>query len=295
MFEGFEMRKVAGAGADIHMRIGGDGPPLLLLHGFPQTGAMWATIAPALAQRFRLFVPDMRGYGQSSTPDSKGGSAYTKRVMAQDMVAAMQALGHERFAVAGHDRGARVAYRMALDHPSTISRLAVLDILPTAEVWRHMNAEEALETYHWMFLAQPNPMPERLIGSDAVFYLDHTIASWTKSHALAPFSSEALAEYRRSFARGEYIHAACEDYRAGATEDRRLDEEDLASGRRIAAPTLALWGSHGIAASVGDVLAVWRGWCENVEGEAVDCGHFVVEEAPEPVTRALVGFFSQRG
>ena len=171
----------------------------------------------------------------------------------------------------------------------------VLDILPTAEVWRHMNAEEALETYHWMFLAQPNPMPERLIGNDAVFYLDHTIASWTKSHALAPFSSEALAEYRRSFARGEYIHAACEDYRAGATEDRRLDEEDLASGRRIAAPTLALWGSHGIAASVGDVLAVWRGWCENVEGEAVDCGHFVVEEAPEPVTRALVGFFSQRG
>ncbi|WP_062228300.1 alpha/beta fold hydrolase [Aureimonas frigidaquae] len=291
MFEGFTAHSLQGDGAAIHARIGGDGPPLLLIHGYPQTGAMWNRVATRLAERFTVVVPDLRGYGQSDAPESKGGAAYSKRAMAADMRAVMQGLGHERFGVAGHDRGGRVAYRLALDHPDCVSALALLDILPTIEVWERMDAAEALKTYHWLFLAQPNPMPERLIGADPIFYLDTTLASWTRGITLSPFDSEALAEYRRSFVRPEHIHAACEDYRAGASVDREHDAQDRQAGRRIEAPTLVLWGEDGSPATAGDVLSVWRPWCASVEGTAIPSGHFLAEEAPDAVTSALGDFF----
>ncbi|WP_279478981.1 alpha/beta hydrolase [Aureimonas sp. SK2] len=290
MFEGFETRTVSGEGAEIFCRIAGDGPPLLLLHGYPQTGAMWAGIAPRLAERFRVVVPDLRGYGQSSGPESKGGEGYSKRVMAADMVRVMATLGHERFRLAGHDRGGRVAYRLAFDHSQAVERLALLDIIPTVEMWERMDAAAALSTYHWMFLAQANPMPERLIGADPVFYLDHTLASWTANQSTAPFAPEALAEYRRSFSRVDAIHGACEDYRAGATIDRRHDEETRTAGTRIACPLLALWGAKGTPAKHGDILEIWRTYADDVSGRAIESGHFLVEEAPEETLKALLDF-----
>ncbi|MBB3950839.1 alpha/beta fold hydrolase [Aureimonas jatrophae] len=294
MFEGFETRIVPGAGADIFCRIAGSGPPLLLLHGYPQTGAMWAGIAPRLAERFTVVVADLRGYGQSSQPDSRSGEHYAKRSMSNDMAAAMRELGHERFHLAGHDRGGRVAYRLALDHPEAVSRLAVLDIVPTLTMWERMDAARALSGYHWSFLAQPNPLPERLIGADPVFYLDHTLASWTASHSTSAFSPEALSEYRRAFNRPEAIHAACEDYRAGATIDRTHDEADRAANRRIAAPVLAIWGADGTPAKGGDPLDAWRPWVAgDLDGVEVPGGHFVVEEAPEDTLAALLAFFGR--
>lgn len=292
MAEGLETRTIAGDGADIFCRIAGSGPPLLLLHGYPETGAMWAGIAPRLAERFTVVVPDMRGYGHSSAPTNDPDNlAYSKRTMGRDMAAVMTALGHARFQVAGHDRGGRVAYRMALDMLDRVDRLAVLDIVPTAEVWERMTAESALTTYHWPFFAQPSPMPETLIGADPVMFLDHTLASWTKAKSLAAFDGAALDEYRRSFARPEYVRASCDDYRAGATIDWQLDREDRAAGRRIAAPTLALWGAAGIPGKGENPLTIWRDWCEHVDGEAIDAGHFIVEEAPEESLRALLAFF----
>lgn len=290
MFEGFETRQVPGDGAEISCRIRGDGEPLLLLHGYPQTGAMWAGVAPDLADRFTVVVPDLRGYGHSSSPDSTGGENYTKRAMARDMVAVMRALGFERFRLAGHDRGGRVAYRLALDHPQAVERLALLDIIPTIEMWERVDARRAVSSYHWSFLAQPNPMPERLIAGDPVFYLDHTLASWTRGKSTAPFASEALAEYRKCFSRPGGIHGPCEDYRAGATLDPEHDRGDREAGRRIACPTLVLWGSEGTPASSGDVLAIWRDWAEDVRGEAIESGHFLVEEAPDETLRALRDF-----
>lgn len=292
MFEGFETTTLAGDGADIFCRIGGKGPPLLLLHGYPQTGAMWAGIAPRLAEGFTVVVPDLRGYGRSSMPAGDAEHrTYSKRQMARDMVAIMGGLGHRRFHVAGHDRGARVAYRLAFDSPERVERLAVLDIVPVAEVWEGMDAKAAIKTYHWPFLAQPHPLPETLIAADPVYYLDHTIASWTKAKTLEAFDAAALAEYRGSFDRPEAIHAACEDYRAGATIDWQLDREDREAGRRIAAPTLALWGGAGFPGGGDDPLDVWRRWCEEVSGRAIDSGHFIVEEAADETLAALLEFF----
>lgn len=291
MFEGFEDRRIAGDGAEIFCRVGGSGAPLLLLHGYPQTGAMWAGIAAELARHFTVVVPDLRGYGRSSVPASRGGEAYSKRAMGADMVAVMAALGHDRFDVAGHDRGARVAYRLAFDHPGSVERLAVLDIVPTAEMWDAMDAAAAMQTYHWAFLAQPFPMPETLIAADPVAYLDHTLASWTKTKSLAAFSEAALAEYRAFYRQPERIHAVCEDYRAGWFIDRGLDAADRAAGRRIAAPTLVLWGSAGIPAAGRSPLDIWQAWCVTVEGRAAEGGHFIVEEARDETLSALLEFF----
>ena len=292
MFEGFETTTIAGDGADIFVRITGSGPPFLLLHGYPQTGAMWAGIAPRLAERFTVVVPDLRGYGRSSAPpNTPDNLAYSKRMMGRDYAAVMKALGHDRFHVAGHDRGARVAYRMALDMPERIDRLAVLDIVPVAEVWDRLDAAAAMKVYHWLFFAQPAPIPETLIAADPVLFLDHTIASWTKAKTLDAFDPAALDEYRRAFARPATIAASCNDYRAGATIDWQIDREDRKAGRRIAAPTLVLWGSAGIPGEGPDPLAVWGPWCDRLEGHAIDAGHFIVEEAPEATLRALDAFF----
>jgi haloacetate dehalogenase len=290
LFPGFDSHWVATQAGRIFARSGGSGPPLLLLHGFPQTHAEWHRIAVPLAARFRVVAMDLRGYGWSSAPRSVGGADYSKRAMAQDAVAVMRELGFVRFRVVGHDRGARVAYRMALDHPGVVEKLVALDIIPTAEMWRGMNAARAMQTYHWTFLAQPAPMPEALLAKAPVEWLDHTLASWTKTKSLAAFDARALAHYRAFFGDPARIHACCEDYRAGATIDRALDEADLAAGRRIAAPTLALWGDAGIPAAGATPLDVWRGWASDVRGKAIDSGHFLPEENPEATLAALIDF-----
>ena len=271
------------------MRVGGDGPPLLLLHGYPQTSAMWHRVAPGLAVRHTVVAADLRGYGRSAKPPSDPGHlAYSKRVMALDLVRVMAGLGFPAFAVAGHDRGGRVGYRMALDHPATVTRLAVLDIVPTHVMWQRMDRHLAMATYHWLLLAQPDGLPEALIGADPGWWVRECLRRWTGD--MAAFAPEALEEYVRCFADPAAVHASCEDYRAGATVDDRLDAEDLGR-RRIGCPVLALWGEGGIARRAEDPLAGWRPWCDDLRGHGVPGGHFLPEEAPEATLDALAGFF----
>jgi haloacetate dehalogenase len=292
LYLGFEARTVETDGARIFLRTGGKGPPLLLVHGYPQTHVIWHKVALALAEHFTLVIPDLRGYGQSSVPDSDPEHfAYSKRAMANDMVAVMAALGHERFDVAGHDRGGRVGYRLALDHPGCVDKLAVLDIVPTHTMWHDLTATSAMKTYHWMFLAQPEPFPETLIGARPMYYLDHTIASWTKTQSLDAFDPRALEHYRAFFSEPDRIHATCEDYRAGQTYDLAADEADVAAGKRIACPLLALWGAAGIPAGGLSPLDIWRNWADDVRGGAIDSGHFLAEENPEATAKDLLAFF----
>jgi haloacetate dehalogenase len=289
MLEGFTAGDVDVGATTIHARIGGHGPPLLLLHGYPQSHVMWHRVAPRLAERFTVVLPDLRGYGDSGTPESDDTHrAYSKRVMAQDQVELMRRLGHERFAVGGHDRGGRVAYRLALDHPERITRLAVLDIAPTADVFDGVDRHVATRTFHWFFLIQPAPFPERLIAADPAYFLTHLLARWS-GDGLSPFDRKALAEYVRCFRNPATIHATCEDYRAGASVDYEADAADRGR-RRIRCPVLALWGGQDRDRR-GDLLAVWRGWADDVRGEALPCGHFLAEEQPDATASALERFF----
>jgi len=290
-FTGFAEREIALGDVTLFACIAGEGPPLVLLHGYPQSHLMWRHVAPKLAEHFTVVAPDLRGYGRSSAPSSHNGEGYSKRVMGADIVALMQALGHDRFHVAGHDRGGRVAYRLALDHPERITKVAVLDIVPTGEMWRGMDARRAMSVYHWMFLAQPEPLPETLIFRAPREYIDHTLASWTATKSLACFDDEARESYRAAFADPARVHAMCEDYRAGATLDRAADDADFTSGKRLIPPLLALWGEVGIPASGTNPLDVWRRWASDVRGEGLRGGHFLPEEAPEPTLRALLDFF----
>jgi haloacetate dehalogenase len=285
VLEGFAESRIDTGEAEIHVRHGGSGPPLLLLHGYPQTHAMWHRIAPRLAEAFTVVAPDLRGYGRSSKPATTDDhEPYSKRAMARDQLAVMGALGHERFAVCGHDRGGRCAYRLALDHPDRVTALAVLDIIPTADVFRRLDRRFALSAWHWFFLAAPHDLPERMIAADPdAFYLRGG------GHLFAP---EALDDYRRSFREPACIHAMCEDYRAGATLDVEHDEADRGS-RRIGCPTLVLWGTRGTVAGVDGVLDVWREWAEDVRGRAVDSGHFLAEEAPEATCDELLAFVGE--
>ena len=285
MFEGFEERRLAAIGADIYLRIGGSGPPVLLLHGYPQTHVCWHHVAPALAENFTIIVADLRGYGDSSCPEAGDDfSGYAKRTMAADMVEVMVALGFERFALIGHDRGARVTYRMALDHPEVVTRMMSLDVVPTLDMWEGTDKARAIGGFHWPFLAQPAPLPERMIGADPEFFAAWLMRSWA-----APgfeFDPEAMAEYLRCFAKSEVIRATCDDYRAGATIDHELDQHDINNGRHIACPVHFLWGEkrgHGGPQGGKDPLAVWRRWANQVSGAAIDCGHFLPEEAPDRV------------
>ncbi len=294
LFAGTTRHQVKTAGAEIFVRVGGEGPPLLLLHGYPQTHAMWHRVAGDLMARFTCVMPDLRGYGASSCPENApDNSTYSKRAMAADMIEVMAKLGFERFAVAGHDRGGRVAYRMALDHPEVVERLAVLDIVPTLAMWHGFTVKLAMKTYHWLFLAQPAPLPEMLIGKAARDYLDYTIASWTKAKDLSAFDPRALEAYRSMFEQPEHIHAACNDYRAGATYDLAADEADRAAGRRIQCPTLALWGNAGIPSATSGPLETWREWCVSVEGAGVDAGHFIAEENPAGTLAHLLPFLTK--
>jgi haloacetate dehalogenase len=286
MFDGFSLEMIDTGEATLRVRHGGSGPPLLLLHGHPQTHAMWHRVAPPLARDFSLVIPDLRGYGESSkpptTPDHE---PYSKRAMGRDMIALMQHFGYERCAVAGHDRGGRVGYRLALDHPERVTRLAVLDIIPTGEVFRRANMEFGLGYWHWFFLAQPYDLPERLLGADPDAY-------YFRDRDLPWLDPEALADYLRCARRPETIHAMCEDYRAGATYDFQLDEADRGR-RRIACPLLALWGKRGRLDGWYDVLSIWRDWADDVRGRALDCGHFLPEEAPEDTYAELRSFFAE--
>jgi haloacetate dehalogenase len=290
LFPGFSAQWIEAPAGKIFIRTAGSGPPLLLLHGFPQTHVEWRLVAPRLAEKFSVVLMDLRGYGQSSIPPSENGIAYSKREMAKDAVAVMRSLGQDRFRIVGHDRGARVAYRLALDHPECVEKLAVIDIIPTLEMWRGMDAARAMQTYHWLFLAQSAPMPETLIGSAPIAWLEHTLASWTASKDLRAFGPDALKAYREAFASPERIHAFCEDYRAGATIDRALDAEDKGAGRKIAAPLLALWGAGGIPAKGESPLDIWRRWASDASGRALQGGHFLPEENPAETIASLVEF-----
>ncbi|WP_417685494.1 alpha/beta fold hydrolase [Roseibium sp.] len=291
LFPGFETRTFDTSGGSIFCRIGGDGPPLLLVHGYPQCNVMWHRIAPALASRHRLVIPDLPGYGRSAIPAlSDDHAAYSKRAMARTLVELMDALGHRNFSVVGHDRGARVAYRMALDHPGKVNRLAVLDILPTLDYWLKLDRPFALKIYHWAFLAQPAPFPETMIAANAAAFLDHTLASWTGAKSLDCFTPEALQHYHASFEQAERIAATCEDYRAGATIDVEHDQADREAGRKIKAPVLAVWGQSGIAPGAETPLDVWSKWASDVRGSAIPGGHFVAEENPEALLAELLPF-----
>jgi haloacetate dehalogenase len=294
LFPGFREHRFDCDGVEIFARIGGSGPPLLLLHGFPQIHIMWHRVAPELAKRFTCVVADLRGYGFSSCPS--GVESYAKRAMAADQVALMKSLGYNSFAIVGHDRGGRVAYRLALDHPGAVKCLTVLDIVPTHAMWHGMERKLAMTVYHWLFLAQPEPLPEMLIDRNPTGYLDYTLASWTKTKDLSAFDPEALAEYRLHYATPEHVHATCDDYRAGATIDLAHDEADRAAGRKIACPALVLTGDAGIPAHHGDTietkspLSTWREWCSDVRGGAIDSGHFIPEENPEALMAQLLPF-----
>jgi haloacetate dehalogenase len=255
---------------------------------------MWHRLAPALAERFSLILPDLPGYGWSDAPQSDAEHApYTKRAMANAMIEVMEALGHVRFRLAGHDRGGRVAYRLALDHPGRLERLALLDIVPTWVMWHRMDARLANRAWHWMFLAQPAPFPETMIGKDPLFFFDSRAARGTKSKSLAAFDPRALAHYHAFFQDPLHLHATCEDYRAGRTTDLTHDEETHAKGAKIACPLLVIWGAAGgIPAETDDPLATWREWATDVRGFPIDSGHYLAEEAPEATGRALMEFFA---
>jgi haloacetate dehalogenase len=288
-YPGFERRRITTSGADINLVTGGSGPPLLLLHGYPETHAMWRKVAPRLAQDFTLVIPDLRGYGDSSKPPSTPDhAAYSKRALAQDQVETMAALGIERFRVAGHDRGARVTHRLLRDHPERIERAALLDIVPTLYRFETIDQKAATGSFHWFFLIQPAPFPERLIGAECEFFLQKMMGLSRTPGAHEP---AVFAEYLRCFSNPETIRATCDEYRAGAGID--LDHDRADRGTKLAMPLLVLWGQRSGQGSGYDMLAVWREHAANVTGEAIASGHFLPEEAPDDTYRALRDFFVQ--
>lgn len=298
-FETVRLRRETPAGpVEIFARRSGAGagPPLVLLHGFPQTGAMWAEVARGLATARRVIVPDLRGYGASTGP--AGAEAASKRAMGGDVLALLDALGIETFDLAGHDRGGRVAYRLALDlvaagGAARLRRLALLDILPTIDYWERMNDRAfALNVYHWSFLAQPYPFPETLIAAAGDTYVDDKLARWSAAGDLSAFAPGALAAYRANARDPRRLRAMCDDYRAGASVDAEHDAADRSAGRRIASETLVLWGGAGIATKAEGPLGVWRSWCEQATGRAIPCGHFLPEERPAETLAALEAFFA---
>jgi len=298
-FEGYEGALHAAGDVELFARTGGNrsGSPVLLLHGYPETHAMWQRVAQRLAADFALVIPDLRGYGDSTKPAPAETPAldhaqHSKRAMAADLVALMRSLGHHRFAVVGHDRGGRVAHRLALDHPEQLARLAVIDIVPTLDMYEATDMRFASWYYHWFFLIQPAPLPERMIGGDPAFYLRSTLGAWG-SDGLSFVEPEALGEYERCFSRADTIHAACEDYRASATIDLEHDRESRAAGAKVACEMLVLWGARGVVGRLHDPLALWRAQCAAaVEGSAMEAGHFIPEELPVDTAARLAAFLA---
>lgn len=290
MFQDFRKELFRIDDIKINYVIKGNGPPLLLLHGYPQTHVLWHKIAPALAAKYTVVASDLRGYGDSSKPKTtKDHSPYSKREMARDQVQLMKHLGFDQFLVAGHDRGGRVAHRMALDHPEAVLKLAVMDIAPTYTMYKTTDMEFAQAYYHWFFLIQPYDLPEKMIGADPAYFLNRKFGQWGRDSGA--FTEEALAEYLRCLT-PETIHASCEDYRASASIDLVHDQIDLDQGNKMKCPLLALWGEKGFVGGKYDVLSEWRKWAHEVSGFGVACGHYLPEEAPEQTLEALLDFFA---
>jgi haloacetate dehalogenase len=291
LFPNFSTQILTGAGAKLFARVGGNGPPLLLLHGYPQTHACWSRIAASLATRFRVIACDLRGYGASEAPpDDATHQVYSKRAMAADLSQAMSELGFDSFHVAGHDRGARAAYRLALDHPQRVRKLSVLGILPTYAMWRQLERNEyAIKAFHWLFLAHPAPLPEMLISAARLEYLQAVLSEWTQARDLSVFDPDVLEAYRHALSASS-IAAACADYRAGWTTDRLHDRHDLEAQRKITCPVLALWGQAEFPDGA-TILDSWRQIAPQVVGKSLECGHFLAEEAPQNTLRMLMEFF----
>jgi haloacetate dehalogenase len=291
----FQRRTLTPDGIRINTLTGGKagGSPVLLLHGYPQTHVMWHHVAPALAEHHTVVLTDLRGYGDSGKP--AGGArheGYAKRTMARDQMIVMRDLGFDEFAVAGHDRGGRVAHRMALDYPRAITKIAVLDIVPTRHAFHHANREFGLGYWHWFFLAQPEPLPEQLLGADPEGWIRGRLSMLRRGGH--PFDREALDEYVRCFRDPAAIHASCEDYRAAATIDLNDDDASAARGEKVTAPLLALWGEHGfVGRHYRDVLAIWQQYAVKVDGCPLPCGHYLPEEVPAETTTALQDFFKE--
>lgn len=290
---GFTKERVNVGDISLSVHRSGSGPPLVLLHGYPQNHMCWEKVAPTLAQDFTCIVPDLRGYGESDAPpDSEDHSIYSKRQMAQDIVAVLDHYEFPKAHILGHDRGGRVAYRFALDHPSRVDRLGIIEIVPTGDFWGSWNADLAMKAYHWTFLAQPAPLPERMIGADPTAYIDWTLSAWTLAAHLDVFSTAALDSYRSQANNPSHLHAMCADYRAGATFDRALDDADRAAGRKIESPLRFLWAEGGFPAATGDPAAFWRSWADDVTDQSCISGHFVMEENPKAVLDCFQEFFA---
>jgi len=286
LFPDFRRIDVEVDGARIHGVTAGNGPPVLLLHGFPQSHVCWHKVAPTLAKHATLVIPDMPGYGDSTGPKPDPAHVeYGKRATARRMIELMAKLGHDQFAMVGHDRGGRVGYRLALDHPAALTRLVILDIVPTLEIAEATDYKRALSSWYWAFLAQPAPLPERLISAEPDFLLDHLMKGW---HAETFIDPRAMAEYHRCFRSYSVIQAFCEDYRAGMSVDLDYDRADRDAGRRIACPVTVLWGQSGTHSNYVDMIAVWKRWATNVSGSALPSGHFLPEEQPEMTAKALI-------
>jgi haloacetate dehalogenase len=288
LFPRFLKRKIRTSGATINLAIGGEGPPVLLLHGYPETHAMWHKVAPELSRDYTVVCADLRGYGDSSKPKGVPGHAnYSKRAMALDMVEVMESLGYLAFHVVGHDRGARVAHRIARDHGKRVRSLSVLDISPTLKMYQGTNMQFAKAYYHWFFLIQKAPLPERMLAGQVPWYILRRLGRGPSG--VKHFDKRAIAEYVRAFKDPRTIHATCEDYRAAATIDLVHDRKDLKT--RIRMPVLALWGKHGVIAALFDCLRDWREVAEDVRGRALACGHFLPEEKPREVLAELRRFW----
>jgi haloacetate dehalogenase len=288
MFEGFETRRVAANGVEINLVTGGSGPPVLLLHGYPQTHAIWRKVAPRLAERYTVVAADLRGYGDSSKPQGLAGHAnYAKREMARDQLEAMRALGHQSFYLVGHDRGARVSHRLALDHAEAVRRLVTLDIVPTKVVFDSANMAVASAYYHWFFMLRPSPFPETMIGANPEAWLRFHMGG--RFAGLAPFEPDAWPEYLRCFDAAS-IHGSCEDYRAAGTIDLEHDAASLSEGRKVTCPMLALWGAEGTVERLFKPIAEWQRYATDVRGHAVPSGHYIPEEIPDLLGDELLAF-----
>ncbi len=289
LFPGFQARDIQTSGATIHTLVGGSGPPLLMIHGYPQTHVEWHKIAPRLAQRFTVVLTDLRGYGDSSKPpDGDNHANYSKRAMAQDHVEVMHALGHDRFAVVGHDRGARVAWRLCVEHPERVTRAAYIDIVPLP--YSNVTREFATQYYHWFFLIQPAPLPETLIGNNVEFFLRSRFVRPVGGAAASAFTPEAFAEYLRCLQDPATVHATCEDYRAGASID--LEHSSADGDKKVTCPLLVIWGERGTVGRLYDVMAIWRQHAVNVTGKSLPAGHFLPEEVPEETLAELQAFLA---
>lgn len=290
---GFTQQFIETNGVRLSVHRAGAGAPLICLHGYPQNHMTWLNVAPTLAKQFDVIIPDLRGYGDSDAPaDDTDHTTYSKRTMAQDIVGLMDVLGIARAHILGHDRGARVSYRLALDHPDRVNKLGIIEVVPTGDFWARWSADVGLAAYHWTFLAQPHPLPETMINADPVWYIDWTLASWTLANSIDALPPVAVESYRTQARDPARIHAMCADYRAGATTDRAIDNADRAAGKQINAPFKFLYAEYGFPDKSGDAAGQWRAWAPQVVAETCTSGHFVMEENPDAVLNCFEPFFA---